>query len=300
MKRIVKWCAPTFLVLALTMIPAPKARAGFFIGLDGASFSFYINSGLGVYQASEYPGFLYCTDDFCYRWVGYGWDYAPWGGGPWAFAPEGFLLPPPLIYGPPPPLVFVYRPYFAWWRGYVGPWYAIHHPIWWRANHPYITHYNTWRVHVVRTYGPHVSAAVWTQPRVMGMRPRFLPAGHRNIRWAQRQWARNRPDLYGRRVIHSFYRAHPQFLRGPRMMGPHGRFGPRPNMRGQGPLRGSFPRVQHYRSPQGSHYAPNYARPFSPRAKPGISHGFPSRRPYARPPHPGRVPRRCRNPRHCF
>ncbi len=318
MKHKVRWYASVLLIVSLALIPAPKARAGFFIGLSGANFAFSINSGLGVYQAAEYPGFLYCTNVFCYRWAGYGWYYAPWGGGPWMFAPADFLLPPPLVYGPPPPLVVVYRPYFVWWRGYIGPWYAIHHPFWWRQNRVYITHYTVWRTHVIRTYGPHVSSAVWTRPRVLGMRPRFLPKSHPDIHWAQRQWARKRPVFYGRAPIGTAYRQHPQFGRARPMRQPMRRFGGPAGLRGprgtgfpQGGMGNRMHPVPNrgYGYPQGRAGQPFrpvgpgirgpgrvYGRPTAPGMRPQMYHPAPLRRL----PQRGGGPRRCRNPRHCF
>lgn len=296
MKCMVRNLAPAFVLVLLVLFPIPKARAGFFIGISGANFAFSFNSGLNVYQSPVYPGYLYCTNVYCYRWVGYGWYYAPWGGGPWVLAPAGFLLPPPLIYGPPPPLVVVYRPYFVWWRGYVGPWYAIHHPVWWSANRVYIAHYNVWRVHVIRTYGPRVSAAVWTQPRALGMRPRFLPPGHQNIRWAQRQWARTRPDLYGRQAVRSFYRAHPMLLRQmrarqayrrqirPYAPGGRGRIHPMPG-RGYSRGRGYQPYRYGRRIP-----------PYKPFVGPKGHPGHPS----ARYRYHRQVVPKCRNPKRCF
>ena len=318
MKHKVRWYASVLLIVSLALIPAPKARAGFFIGLSGANFAFSINSGLGVYQAAEYPGFLYCTNVFCYRWAGYGWYYAPWGGGPWMFAPADFLLPPPLVYGPPPPLVVVYRPYFVWWRGYIGPWYAIHHPFWWRQNRVYITHYTVWRTHVIRTYGPHVSSAVWTRPRVLGMRPRFLPKSHPDIHWAQRQWARKRPVFYGRAPIGTAYHQHPQFGRARPMRQPMRRFGGPAGLRGprgtgfpQGGMGNRMHPVPNrgYGYPQGRAGQPFrpvgpgirgpgrvYGRPTAPGMRPQMYHPAPLRRL----PQRGGGPRRCRNPRHCF
>jgi hypothetical protein len=308
MKRMCKKSVLPLLILLLSLIPVQRARAGFFIGLSGANFAFSINSGLGVYQTPVYPGYLYCTNVFCYRWIGYEWYYAPWGGGPWVLAPATFLLPPPLIYGPPPPLVVVYRPYFVWWRGYVGPWYAIHHPVWWHEARPYMVHYNVWRAHVIHVYGPHVSAAIWTQPRALGMRPRFLPQGHPNIHWAQRQWARNRPNLYGRDAVRSFYRTHPAiYHRVLVQRASQGRFTPRRPMSIRGMRGPEIPPRRPYLQNRGYRAGPvgrpiqRYGRPIGP----GMRERPPSYfhpRPYKIKPKIPRlnVARRCRYSRRCF
>ena len=234
MKKSYKLLAGMLAAVCLLSVPVPKAKAGFLVGISGTNVAFNINSGQFVYQAPTY-GYVYYPNGFCYR-LGYGWYYAPWGGGPWMQAPAGFLLPPPLVYGSssppvvisshrsrhpppllyghPPPLVDGYRPYFLWGRGYVGPWYAIHQPVWWRENHRYIEHYTVWRTHVGRVYGPCISPAVRTQPRALSTRPRFFPPGHPDaLHWAQRQWGRNRPDFYGHTVVRSFYRQHPMLAR---------------------------------------------------------------------------------------
>ncbi len=326
-RSLCSWRHWPLLALAVLLVACTPyyqvGQGGYYAGesnfyAGGSNFAFSINSGLGVYQAAGYPGFLYCTNVYCYRWAGYGWYYAPWGGGPWMPAPANYLLPPPLIYGPPPPLVVVYRPYFVWWRGDIGPWYAIHHPIWWRQNRVYITHYTVWRTHVIRTYGPHVSSVVWTRPRVLGMRPRFLPKSHPDIHWAQRQWARKRPVFYGRAPIGTAYRQHPQFGRARPMRQPMRRFGGPAGLRGprgtgfpQGGMGNRMHPVPNrgYGYPQGRAGQPFrpvgpgirgpgrvYGRPTAPGMRPQMYHPAPLRRL----PQRGVGPRRCRNPRHCF
>ncbi|MHB8564073.1 MAG: hypothetical protein ACYDDA_09045 [Acidiferrobacteraceae bacterium] len=206
-----------FLLLASPFVAQP-ASAGIFIGVSAPIFAFSFGEGVGAYWAPAYGGYIYNEDGNYLRWTGIGWVYTPVYGGPWAPLPPDFVLPPMFAYGPPPPIV-VYRPYFLWWRAHVGPWYAEYHPRWWLRYHPYLRHYDDWRMRVVPYYAAHPH--IWEHPAAMGMRPHFFAGGRRfqdnldryralrarRIQNRQRFMHRGRYRGYG--PGHEIHRAHP-------------------------------------------------------------------------------------------
>ena len=218
-------------ILALfLLVPVRPARAQFGVFIGAPTFAFSLFGGVNVFWMPSFATYTYYGNGYYYRWYQGGWLYAPVYYGPWAPLPPWFVLPQVLLYGPPPPVI-AYRPYFMWWRGYVGPWYEMHHPYWWGRYHPYLDHFDDWRQRAVPRFRNHPD--FWEHRGGPRMHPIFAPA-HPNYR---RSFIASHPNI---RQRFNQYRArqgggyppHPHFY-GPLRHGPFQPMAPgRPPMRG--------------------------------------------------------------------
>ncbi len=241
-------------ILALFLfVPSRPARAQFGIYVGAPSFAFSLFGGVNVFWMPSLATYAYYGNGYYYRWYQGGWLYAPVYYGPWAPLPPWFVLPQILLYGPPPPLV-LYRPYFAWWRGNIGPWWRMHHPGWWGRYHPYLHHFDDWRRRAIPYFRNHPD--FWERRGGPRMRPSFAPvhpnyrrsfiSSHPNIRQRFNQY-RGRQGYYPRPNFRAPFRRAPfrqapfqPMAPGHQLRYPPMRGGPGPFMHGgpPGPMRG--------------------------------------------------------------
>ena len=178
------------------------AYAGIFIGIAMPNFAFSFGQGLNAYYAPAYQSYIYGYNGFYYRWYNGGWVYASIYSGPWFPIPPTMALPALLVYGPPPPVV-MYRPYFAWWRLHVAPWYRENHPAWWARHHMYLRHYRVWHAYAPRFYALHPfyrenMRRIFHQRMINRLQHRRIINQHRRI------INQHRRIMHQRRVMHHF------------------------------------------------------------------------------------------------
>ncbi|MDA8389742.1 MAG: hypothetical protein M0Z76_03245 [Gammaproteobacteria bacterium] len=169
-RRIVAVVAMICALWGLSWRPA-QAYVGISIRMGAPGFLLSFGQNLNAFYAPRYSTYVYIDNGLYYRWVDDGWVYSRMVEGPWWPLAPAVYLPPLLAYGPPPPIV-VYRPYFAWWRARVAPWYAQMHPIWWMRHRGFVAHYGLWRTRIIPFYQDH-PGILWRRPvgRVIFTRP---------------------------------------------------------------------------------------------------------------------------------